>query len=225
MDLAAKKAQLKIQTVDEKIQNTFGPNPCTTLHLQTDDGDHLHLTCDRKRCVDCGPRKKAQLWLQTTNTLGANVYVTRIEPGESLEPLTRGLERAKKDAQRKGISTAYTVVGDDTLGHIVISDHPIHPDQRRMALDDWRDRILDLWHHSVERLRRSRIFGSVSLVTLYRKSKSGQSPWSMVQEYQNKRKMEDQAVIDERDALTADIGWHVWEENGHLRSTIDMWRS
>jgi hypothetical protein len=178
MDLAAKKASLKIQTIEDKVEATFGPNPCQQLHLQTNTGDHLYMVCNLKRCIHCGPRKKATFWEQTKATLGANVYVTRIKPGESLNELTRGLERAKKESQRNGIETPYAVVGDDTLGRIVISEHPIHPNQRRMDLDAWRDRILDLWHHSVERLRRSRIFGSVSLVTLKRKGKSGQgSPW------------------------------------------------
>ena len=178
MDLAAKKASLKVTSISDKIEATFGPNPCTTLHLQTNDGDHLYLTCDRKRCVDCGPRKEMTIWLQTIQEIGPIGYVDRIQPGESLEEFEQGLQRAKKEAQRGGEPTTYQVVGDSTLGRIILSTRPLTPNARRMNLDEWRKRVIDMYHHSVQRIRRSYALGRVSLVTLYRKGKSGQaSPW------------------------------------------------
>jgi hypothetical protein len=175
MDLAQKKASLKVKTIDEKVENTFGPNPCTTLHLQTDDGEHLHLTCDRKRCVDCGPRKKLIIQLQMQQGFGDHAYITTYDNRLDLD---RAIETSRKAAQRAGHGFLCQSVGDSTLGWIVASNRPLRPNQRLTTLGDWTRRILDRYHHSVERIRRSHALGRVSLVTLYRKSNSGQaSPW------------------------------------------------
>ena len=198
--------------ITDKIEDTFGPNPCTSLVLHLEDGTSFGSPCNRKRCRDCGPRKKAIMWEQTLNQLGDIAYVTRLKPGESHEPLTRGLERAKKDKQRKGIATAYTIVGDDTLGHLIISDRPIHPNQRRMDLREWRDRILDLYHHSVQRIRRSRIFGKMSLVHRRRKNNKGQpSPWRRrTLNTEHVRAVEDLNWGDELARLEAEQGALLW---------------
>jgi hypothetical protein len=173
--LERRRAELKHINIEDKVENTFGPNPCTTLHLQTDDGDHLNLTCDRKRCVDCGPRKKLTIQLQMQQGFGDNAYITTYTDRITLD---RDIERTRKAARRSGHSLLLQSVGDDTLGYIVVSDRPIHTGQRLTTLSDWTRRILDTYHHSVRRIRRSYALGRVSLVTLYRKSNSGQaSPW------------------------------------------------
>ena len=51
--------------------------------------------------------------------------------------------------------------------------------QRVEKMSNWMDRILDIYHRSVNRIRRSYALGRVSLVRIRRNTKSGQaSPWS-----------------------------------------------
>ena len=110
----------KTREVVDLIEDTFGPNPCTRLHLQADTED-LYLPCDSKRCEDCGPRKQATMTQQLEATMGEYTYIQRIETKQQLE---RTLARVKKQAQRAGDEFKYQSTGDDYLGHILISNLP-----------------------------------------------------------------------------------------------------
>lgn len=97
---------------------------------------------------------------------------------DTQEELSRAIERTKKQAQRTDNELLYQSVGDSTLGFILTSNQPIEYGQRLTSLSDWMQRILDMYHHSVQRIRRSYALGRVSLVTLRRKGKSGHvSQW------------------------------------------------
>ena len=178
LGLERKKASLKVTSISDKIEATFGPNPCTQLHLQTEDGDNLYLTCDNKRCVHCGPRKKLTIQLQAEQTFGDHAYITTFDNRQELD---RALETARKAASRRSEEFIFQSVGDATLTYIVASNRPLLDGQRMSMLGDWMRRILDYYHRSVQRIRRSYALGRVSLVTLRRKGKSGQaSPWSRI---------------------------------------------
>ena len=164
------------KSLEELIEDTFGPNPCDQLHLHnTETGETLNLTCDTKRCLHCGPRKKAILQHQMQQLLGRYVYIARTTDKTLID---RGIEAAKKRRQRNGEDFYYTIVGDATLGYLIISNTQLLDEQRLMDIRDWWKRILDTYHHAVQRIRRSRAFGRMSLVTLRRKGNKGHpSPW------------------------------------------------
>ena len=61
--------------ITEKLEDTFGPNPCTSLKLLNDQtGDLLELPCNGTRCVDCSPRKHAKIQMQLQTTLREHTY-------------------------------------------------------------------------------------------------------------------------------------------------------
>jgi len=164
------------KTIADRLEETFGPNPCTYLPLtNSDTGERIGVTCDGKRCVYCGPRKKFILWHQTA-TMGTYAYIARLT---SLAEVEQSLEAAKKRKQRNAEQYTYTIVGDDTLGYIIISNVQLVDEQRYMALADWKDRVLDLYHHAVRKLRRSRVLGRMSLVRRNSRRVTGDipSPW------------------------------------------------
>lgn len=179
MSLAALQAKVRNdarKTIQEKVTDTLGENPCRTLILLHENGDRLALTCNRKRCTDCGTRKQLTLQLQMEAAFGETVWVS--------DSLTRtqiqtALEAAKKRKQRLGTTFTYQVVGDDSLGYIIISDSQLHEQQRHSYLNQWVKRILNRYHMAARRIRRSLVIGSMSLVPLRKKSNRGQpSPWT-----------------------------------------------
>ena len=221
MDLAAKKAQLKIQTVDEKIQNTFGPNPCTNLKLVDDTGELLELICDSKRCPDCSPRKQATMQLQLAHTFGVNAYIHRYATTAEAATITA---RLKKEAQRAGDVLLYQNVGDDYTGAILITDRPQHGHQARTNLMDWMKRIIQSWLYGDNRIRRSQAIGRLSLLTYKRRVKVGTSPWQrLTARFVSVRERLLEAEIKRRDELVAEVGWHVWEGDTRIESSISAW--
>ena len=177
MTIKERLAEAHREALTETIEDTFGPNPCTSLTLTNKEtGEHYKSPCDGKRCVHCGPRKKATIQRQLENGLGEHAYITAYT---DITELNRAIERTRKQAQRTGQALLLQSVGDATLGWIIASNHRIDDHSRLSMLSDWMRRILDRYHHSVQRIRRSYALGRVSLVTLrVRKGKSGQaSPW------------------------------------------------
>ena len=222
MDLAAKRASLKVTSIADKILSTFGPNPCTQLTLTTQTGDYLNLICDSKRCPDCSPRKQATMQLQLSETFGVNTYITTYQ---NTDELNRTIDRERKQARRTGTTFLYQSVGDNYLGHILITNTPTHTDHRRTNLQDWMKRIINNWLYGDNRIRRSRAIGRMSLVTLRRRAQSGTSPWSRLTEaFVSVRERLLKAEMDRRDALVQETGWHVWEENGKWVSTVSAWQ-
>jgi len=209
----------------QRVEDTFGPNPCQQLKLEHEDGTTMLLPCNGKRCIHCGPRKEMTIWLQVQTVLGEYAYVERLSNNDQYRDVERGIERAKKDVQRGRSATTYQIVGDETLGRIVVSSKPLTPRARLMKLSEWKRRIIDMYHHSVNRIRRSFALGRVSLVPLRRTTKSGQpSPWRYKSQRVSIREAVLDTVMERRDALTEEVGWHVWFEGRRLVSTIDAWR-
>ena len=207
MNWDKKLAEVKAINIEDKIEATFGPNPCQQLHLQTDQGEHLYLTCDNKRCIHCGPRKKAIIQLQMEASFGEYAYITVYDNRLDLD---RAISSTRKRAQRDNHKPLIQSVGDSTLGWIVVSDRPMRDNQRLTTLADWTRRILDTYHHSVQRIRRSYALGRVSLLTQRRRAKSGQtSSWyrrtvttDLVTEAEGHLWMDMLAELEVRDALS-----------------------
>ena len=201
------RAEIDSITVDDRIEQTFGPNECVRLRFLNTQTQEEHLAqCDLRRCVECGPRKQLRLWLQLTNLLGVAAWIGRTD-----EHLDRDLAREKKAAQRSGSSILYCVVGD-----IIISDVQIQDSQRFMELAPWRQRITETYMFALNRMRRSRVFGRMSRVTLKRGGQVG-TPW--IVRFLNRA----QIVAEGRDYRADDHGWHVWtDERGNLRSTLSL---
>ena len=66
----------------QKVEDTFGPNPCTSMKfLSRITGDWIAVPCGRKRCVHCGPRKKFHL----NNVLIMEYVGTDEEPARPLK--------------------------------------------------------------------------------------------------------------------------------------------
>jgi hypothetical protein len=163
-------------TIGEKLEDTFGPNPCNTLKLtHAETGEQIGLTCNRKRCRDCGPRKQMTLQLQL-ELLGKHAYIARTDNRAEID---QAIEAAKKRKQRNGEDFLYTIVGDDSLGYLIISNVKLHQDQRYMILAEWFRRILNLYHDAAQRIRRSRAFGVMSLIATRRPiaNRDIPSPW------------------------------------------------
>ena len=218
---AALKDQQTSRNID-LIEDTFGPNPCQSLVLTHEDGTTFGSACDGKRCVHCGPRKKATIQHQLEQGLGERAYITTYTDRLTLD---RDIERTRKAAQRTGTTLLLQSVGDSTLGYIVASNQRISDDSRLSLVSQWMRRILDTYHHSVERIRRSYALGRVSLVRLRRKGNSGQpSMWARLTDTFVGLNAVQQAEIERRDDLAGDIGWHVWDEGGKLLNTIQAWR-
>ena len=176
MDLGLKKKKLLEQVQTDIIEDTFGPNPCTSLHLHNDEtNETLKLPCNGKRCIHCGPRKKATIQHQMKQGFGEYAYITTYSDRIELD---RAIERIRKADSRANRTPVIQSVGDATLGWILVSNRPTYDTQRLTTLADWYRRILDLYHHSVQRIRRSYALGRLSLVRNRRSTNSGQaSPW------------------------------------------------
>ncbi len=164
-----------ITSIEQKVEDTFGPNPCKRIKLVNKaTGETMRMLCNTKRCIHCGPRKQALIQFQLYE-LGEYAYISS---GENIEDINRCLEKIKKRARAAGVEYIYQIVGDDSLGYILVSDVKITEQQTLNKLDSWMRRILDRYHDAGRRIRRSRALGRVSLIRLYRKSKSGNpSPW------------------------------------------------
>jgi len=175
MDVKQALLHLTQGIIADKVEDTFGPNPCTSLRLRHDDGTVIELACDGKRCIHCGPRKELTIRLQL-DSIGHYGYIRRYRTRNGLD---RCIERIRKQAARTGDDTLlYQSVGDETLGWIIVSNYQLEDDENRTNIRDWYDRIIGQWHHSVQRMRRSRALGRVSRLTYRRKGKTGQpSPW------------------------------------------------
>jgi hypothetical protein len=169
------------RTIAQRIEDTLGPNPCQAARfVNNDTGDEIGTVCDRKRCPDCGRRKQLTIKLQMEAGFGDLAYIGRTM---SRGDIDRALETDKKKRQRGQVDDlAYQIVGDDSLGYVIVSSRPLIDEQRRMELREWTQRILDLYHRAGQRIRRSRILGRLGLVpnSHRRRRESGTSstPWS-----------------------------------------------
>jgi len=178
MDLEQALLHLTQGIIHDKVEDTFGPNPCTSLRLRHDDGTVIELACDGKRCVHCGPRKELTIRLQM-DSIGHFGYIKRYR---TRSELNKSIERIRQQAKRADDrDMLYQSVGDETLGWILVSNYQLEDEQNRTDIRDWYDRIIGQWHHSVQRMRRSRALGRVSRLTYKRKAKSVHgSSWSFV---------------------------------------------
>jgi hypothetical protein len=173
--LRAEVTKREHRSISKRIEDTFGPNPCNQLKLTHEDGTTIELICNGKRCIHCGPRKKMMIELQM-RALGTYAYISRFDNRKELD---RCIERTRKSSARAGIELLLQSVGDETLGYIVVCNRPLHTNQRMQRLSDWTKRILDTYHHAVQRIRRSHALGRVSLVRIRKDTKSGHpSMWS-----------------------------------------------
>ena len=161
--------------ISEKLEDTFGPNPCTTLKLLNEVTNELvEKPCDGKRCVHCSPRKQANMQYQLESAFGEYAYVLRVnDPG----PI---IQRLKKQNDRHDLGWIYQSVGDADMGYILISNLPIIEHQNRTSLKDWLQRVVESWVSSSRRVRRSRSIGRLSLLPLRRKRQQGTSVWKRV---------------------------------------------
>jgi len=161
--------------IAQRVEDTFGPNPCDQLKLIHKDGSTIRIPCNGKRCIHCGPRKEMLITLQMEAGFGQYAYITTFTSRQSLD---RCIEKVRKAATRAGEQLLLQSVGDPTLGWIVTSNRPMEESQRLTTLADWTRRIIERYHHSVNRIRRSYLLGRLSLVRIRRTTKSGQpSPW------------------------------------------------
>ena len=150
--------------IADKIEDRYGENPCKQLVLENEDGERLELVCNRKHCEDCGPRKAYLNELQIIEAFGDIGWVGRMDRAE----VDRALEAAKKRKQRNGEQFTYMVVGSERLSeYIFMSDTQLSPDQRRMDLTDWHERIRHMYTYGTRR----RCSRSVSSMSLVRKTK------------------------------------------------------
>jgi hypothetical protein len=108
--------------------------------------------------------------------LGKYTYIARVD---SRAEIDQAIEAAKKRKQRNGEDFLYTVVGDDSLGYLIISNVKLHQQQRYVELAEWFRRILNLYHDAAQRIRRSRAFGVMSLIAIRRDrvNRDIPSPW------------------------------------------------
>ena len=152
---------------------------------------------------------------QMRTGFGTIAWIARLT---NLIDLNRSLERAKKERQRKGTDFLYQIVGDALQGWIVISDHQLIPEQRKMQLKEWTKRITDLYQKAAARIRRSRLLGRVSLVP-HKKSTEQGTTWRRYVEYgyithiagqlqrhrinAERRKQEWKAIREQKSTLTA----------------------
>ncbi len=210
--------------ISEKLEDTFGPNPCTSLKLLNDvTGDLLELPCDRKHCQDCGPRKSLKMQIQLTETFGEYTYILRVDdPG----PI---IQRMKKQNDRLDLGWVYQSAGDPQRGYILISNLPIYENQNRTSLKDWLKRVINKWMYSDGRLRRTRSIGRMSLVPVRVRTQQGTSVWKrLAGRLMSLRDIQQQRLIDDRDAALRESGlddWQVWEDpdTKRLETSISMW--
>lgn len=207
--------EIRQQDITERVAQTFGPNECVRLRfLNKDTGDEFLTNCDLKRCTECGPRKQMIVWLQTVELLGDVAWIGRVT-----DSLDQDLARIKKRHQRSQTPYFYVVAGNIIISNIQISDS-----QRFMELKPWRKRFITEYMFAYTKLRRSRAFGRLSLVTLKRKGQTGTSAWQMVRRvfetpHQRELKLRideelsflDAVGVDERDYLTE------WEVHTYVK--------
>ncbi len=160
-------------TIAQKIEDTFGENPCENLKLHNSEtGETLEIPCNGKRCEHCSPRKILTMRLQMREAFGEYTYVLRTS-----DP-SRHIARLKKQAQRAGVEWLYQSVGDDYLGYILISNLPIEEGQNRTSLADWLERVVHQWMRGDKRIRRTRSIGRLSLLPIGKRAQRGTSPWA-----------------------------------------------
>ena len=146
--------------IADRLEDKYGENPCKQLVLENEEtGERLELICNRKHCQDCGPRKAYLNELQIIEAFGDIGWVGRMDRAE----VDRAIEAAKKRKQRKGEEFTYMVVGSTRHYYILVSDVPLSPEQRRMDLRDWYERIRHQYTYGTRR-RCSRSVSSMSLV-------------------------------------------------------------
>lgn len=205
--------------IAQKIEATFGPNPCTRLHWQEgDNGDVNDAPCNSKRCHDCGPRKQLELQLQLQAAFGDYCYIQSYTTKDELDTV---IERIRKRAHRSATEWKYAVVGDDYLGWILSSNLPPAPSTTLKTLGDWIRRITHAYRYGDGRLRRSR---SMSRLTLRkRKSNTGQpSIWRLV----TRRWVPAYAIPDTLDELLTEIETeHYFRKRDWLDQHIQQGRS
>ena len=217
-------AKRRTNVISESIEDTFGPNPCTSLKLLNDvTGDLLELPCDRKHCDTCGPRKQVKMRLQLQTAFGEYTYILRIK-----DP-TKVIARMKKQNDRHNLGWQYQSVGDEYLGYILISNLPIIENQNRTSLKDWLDRVLHNWLYGDKRIRRTRSVGRLSLFTLRVRAQRGTSMWKrLAGRLLSLRDIQHDRLVADRDLALHESGldeWQVWEnpDTGRLESSISMW--
>lgn len=131
---------VKHQTIQEKVNDTFGDNPCKQLRLR-DKQTHqvvIEAQCDTKRCIHCGPRKEMLLWLGLQATFGHHTHIARLPVHEA----DKAIDAARQRKHRNGTDYTYCIVATGEPQQVfLISDLQLHPDQRFMELDPWRQRI------------------------------------------------------------------------------------
>jgi hypothetical protein len=175
-------------TIREKVEGTFGPNPCTSRKFLDDDGNEYGTVCDLKRCAHCGPRKELLMTLQLRAGFGDAAWIATIHrtcqclktgadcTHDPLDEWKRAYDAAKKRAQRAGVEPPeYQIVGDDGVdGRIVVSAVQVIPGQRHAYLSDWLRRITERYRAGTERLRRSYRLGRIALVSRVAQIRRGQ---------------------------------------------------
>jgi len=144
--------------------------PPSDLNTTTEQYSKSHVTG--------GPRKELTIRLQL-DSIGHFGYIKRYTTRRQLD---RSIERIRKQAARAGDEQLlYQSVGDPTLGWILVSNYQLEDEMNRTDVREWYDRIIGQWHHSVNRMRRSRSLGRVSRLTYKRKGNSGQpSVWTFI---------------------------------------------
>ncbi len=168
-------AKRRTNVISESIDDTFGPNPCTSLKLLNEITNELvEKPCDGKRCIHCSPRKQANMQYQLQSAFGEYAYILRVNDPAPI------IERLKKQNQRHDLGWIYQSVGDADMGYILISNLPIIEHQNRTSLKDWLQRVVESWASSTRRVRRSRSIGRLSLLPIRRKRQQGTSVWKRV---------------------------------------------
>ncbi len=200
--LAENLASSRLVEISDRVEDTFGPNPCQHLRMVNQEtGERIEHLCDTKRCVHCGPRKQMTIQLQMEATFGKYCYITTFDNREDLD---RAIRKIKKIAQRDGQQHPYQSVGDTTLGWILVSDIPPGTGQGLKTLSDWMRRILERYHNAAQRIRRSYSLGRVSLVSLRvgRGTRDKPSIWQvMTRRWALVRAVEDDNWDDMRDEI------------------------
>lgn len=212
-------AKIRQNLATATLEDTFGPNPCRRFNLRNEDtGKTISIPCDSKRCRDCGPRKE-KLFYDSARSIGETGWVHTYQYKAEVDAV---LEKAKKQRQRNGQEFTYLVVGDEELGFILWTDVQIDHRLRRMALKDWKKRLLHAWKYADRRLRRSQGLQRLSLVAHISRRVSGDTPWKPVFRRLLSTKQLMQLEQDERDQAFAEAhGWQVWDEGDRLRSIVE----
>ena len=140
--------------------------------------------------------------------MGPYPYIARLERDE----IDRALERAKKKKQRKGIEFLYCVVGDgrNGQGYLLITNIPLHREQRQMSLEDWRERIVIAYRYG-RRARITRGLVRLSLLvidTMTTRDKSTKYAMVNRDEWREALDTEIQLATNKRDREEYDLIWN-----------------